>query len=54
MLIGAPLAGWVYDTYGTYDYIWYAYGALMVVAIIFIMVIPPLKKWNAPPVTGYK
>ncbi len=49
MLIGAPLAGWVYDNYGTYQIIWYAYGATMIAALIFILVIPPLRKIEKTP-----
>jgi len=39
---GAPLAGWVYDTRGVYEPIWYIYAGINVVGIILILMIRPV------------
>jgi len=35
-IIGPPLAGWVYDTWGSYQSVWFAYAGLAVVASLLI------------------
>ncbi|MFC2122127.1 MFS transporter [Bacteroidota bacterium] len=45
-IIGAPLAGWVYDTWGTYQGIWYIFAALTFLSVI-IMSTAPLARQNA-------
>lgn len=35
-IIGPPLAGWVYDTWGSYQGVWLAYAGLAVVAVLLI------------------
>jgi MFS family permease len=44
---GAPLAGWVYDTYGTYSPIWFVYAGFCVVGIILILSIPAPPRGEA-------
>jgi len=38
---GAPLAGWVYDTWGTYYGVWLAFGALTLIGAVLVITIPP-------------
>ncbi len=40
-VIGPPLAGWVYDTSGSYQTIWLAFIALAIVATIIVATMPP-------------
>jgi len=42
-IVGPALAGWVYDTWGSYQGIWYIFAALPVVAVISILTISPIK-----------
>ena len=43
-IIGPPLAGWVYDTWGNYQGIWFVFAGLSVPAVISILTIPSHKK----------
>ena len=43
---GAPLAGWVYDTWGSYQGAWLGYGAITLLAAILVHTIPPVKNTN--------
>lgn len=47
--IGAPLAGWVFDTSGQYDPIWYIFAVLVALSTILMLIIPraPLHRENA-------
>jgi MFS family permease len=42
-IIGPPLAGWVFDTLGSYRLIWLGYIGLFAVAIVLVSSIKPLK-----------
>ena len=42
-ITGAPIAGWVFDTWGTYDGIWFALAGLSVAAIVIVLTIPPVR-----------
>ena len=42
-IIGSPLAGWVYDNWGSYDGIWFFFAGLSIVAIILIITIHPAR-----------
>ena len=42
-IIGPPLAGWVYDSYGSYQGIWSIFAGLSIVAIISVLTIPPAR-----------
>jgi len=35
-LAGPPLAGWVFDQFGSYKYIWFAFAGIMLVAVFLI------------------
>jgi len=37
---GAPLAGWVFDTWGSYQGVWLGYGALTLVGAILAFTTP--------------
>ena len=39
-IAGAPLAGWVFDKWGTYHGIWFALAGLAVAAIAIVLTIP--------------
>ena len=41
---GAPLAGWVFDRWGTYQGIWYVFAGLAVVTIVIVLTIPDVRK----------
>jgi sugar phosphate permease len=45
---GAPLAGWVYDTRGVYDPIWYIYAGINVVGILLILIMRPSDNQSGP------
>jgi MFS family permease len=53
-IVGPPVAGWVFDTSGSYRSIWYIYAGLMVLAIGIIATAPRPQKIprlaKAPPV----
>lgn len=42
-LSGPPLAGWVYDTWGTYRSTWFVFAGLAVVALCLVVSTRPLK-----------
>ncbi len=42
VVIGAPLAGWVYDNWSNYQGIWFAYSAITIVSIMLILTITRL------------
>ena len=44
VIVGAPLAGWAFDTWGTYQGIWFLFAGLGVVATLNMLTIPPLDK----------
>jgi len=39
-IAGAPLAGWVFDKWGTYQWIWFAFAGLAVIALVLVATIP--------------
>ncbi|MBM2825095.1 MAG: hypothetical protein HW402_759 [Dehalococcoidales bacterium] len=39
-IAGAPLAGWVFDTWGSYRGAWLGYGALTTVGMVLVLTIP--------------
>ena len=42
VIVGPPLAGWVYDSWGSYQGIWFIFAGLPVAAIIAILTVPPV------------
>ncbi len=42
-IIGAPLAGFVFDRLGSYQPVWFAYSGLAVLSLLMISVTPPLR-----------
>ena len=42
-IIGPPLAGWVYDNWGSYQGIWFVFAGLSIAAIISVLTIPPVR-----------
>lgn len=45
-----PLAGWVYDTLGTYNPMWLILGGLAMVGAIVMLIIPPTHKQSESPI----
>jgi MFS family permease len=43
-IVGPVLAGWVYDTFGRYQTLWYVYLGLCVLGILFLLGIRPLER----------
>lgn len=39
-IVGAPLAGWVFDKWGTYQWIWFVFAGLAVIALVLVATIP--------------
>lgn len=50
-IIGPPLAGWVYDQWGSYQNIWFIFAGFAVVALVSILTAPPI---GAPVVSADK
>ncbi|MFH1381341.1 MAG: MFS transporter [Chloroflexota bacterium] len=44
VIIGAPLAGWAYDEWGSYQGIWFVYAGCGAAALVAMLTIPPLDK----------
>ncbi len=44
VIVGAPLAGWAFDTWGSYHEIWFLFAGLGIVAMLNMLAIPPLDK----------
>ncbi|MFC1934675.1 MFS transporter, partial [Chloroflexota bacterium] len=42
-MIGPPLAGWVYDSWSSYQSIWFVFAGLAITPLISILVIRPVK-----------
>ena len=40
VVVGAPVAGWVYDTKGVYFPIWLIYAGINVIATVLVLVLP--------------
>ena len=45
---GAPLAGWVFDEWGSYFGAWFAMAALAVVSLVIFLTVPPSRR-RVPP-----
>jgi sugar phosphate permease len=43
-LIGAPLAGWIYDTYGSYQVAWFIMAGLAFVGMVGFMTVPSVRR----------
>lgn len=41
--VGAPVAGWVYDNWHSYQGVWIVFAVLAVVALIFILITPKIR-----------
>jgi len=44
VIMGAPLAGWAFDTWGTYQGIWFVFAGGGVAALFTTLTIPPLDR----------
>ena len=42
-IAGPPLAGWVFDNWGSYQYIWFVFAGLAAAALISVLTIPPVS-----------
>jgi len=40
---GAPLAGWVFDKWGTYGGIWFVFAGFYLAALLLVLTIPPVQ-----------
>ena len=47
-IAGPPLAGWVFDSWGSYQPIWLAFAGLAVVAILVAITTPPVNDTTQP------
>ena len=41
-IAGAPLAGWVFDTWGSYQGIWFGFVSLALVGLVLVLTTPPI------------
>ena len=48
VVIGAPIAGWVYDIRGVYDPIWYIYSGFTIVGMTLMLTMPPASRELSP------
>jgi len=44
-IMGPPLVGGVYDTYGSYQGVWFAFAGIIVVGMIILITTPSAKTW---------
>ena len=51
-MAGAPLAGWVYDTWGSYQGAWLSYAAIALVGLVLVFTIPSVKSAIGEPGTA--
>ena len=42
-MIGAPVAGWVFDNWGSYQGIWLAFAGLTAIGVIIMVLTPPVR-----------
>ncbi|MFC2060009.1 MFS transporter [Chloroflexota bacterium] len=47
-ITGAPVAGWVFDTWGSYHGVWLTLAGLAIVAVMMVLTTPPLKATIEP------
>ena len=47
-MIGPPLAGWVYDHWGSYQDIWLIFAALPIAALVSILTVSPITTKGSP------
>lgn len=47
-IMGPPIAGWVFDTWGSYQIIWFIFAGLTMVSIAIIATTPPVIKKSNP------
>ena len=47
-IAGPPLAGWVFDNWGSYQGIWLVYAGLAIVALISVLTTPPVSTTDQP------
>jgi MFS family permease len=43
-LIGPPLTGWIYDTYGSYQVAWFIMAGLAFVGMVGFITVPPVRR----------
>ena len=47
-IAGAPLAGWVFDKWGSYQGIWFVFAGLGAVALVIVATTPPVHTTIQP------
>ena len=45
-VLGPVLAGWTYDTFGRYHFVWFFFTGAFAIAVILMLTISPLKKFS--------
>lgn len=53
-VVGAPLAGWVYDTHGDYTPIWYVFAGLTALATVLLLLLPSRVSDSSNPLISGK
>ena len=43
-MIGPPLAGWVFDKFGSYQVAWFAFAGLLIAGMVSLMTTPPVSR----------
>lgn len=51
-IVGPPLAGWVFDTWGSYQGIWFGFAGLTVVATVVMLTVPQFSLKDSKVVSG--
>jgi len=42
-IVGPPLAGWIFDNFGSYQFAWFAYVGIAIVGMIMLIIAPPVN-----------
>ncbi|MFC1534215.1 MFS transporter [Thermodesulfobacteriota bacterium] len=42
-IVGSPVAGWVFDYWGSYHGAWYVFAGFVLIATVFVVALPPVK-----------
>jgi MFS family permease len=47
MMLGPPLAGWIYDTSGSYQNAWITFMGVLVLGMILMLTTPSVEKYRS-------
>ena len=47
MILGPPIAGWIFDTYGSYQNAWYIFMGILFLGAVFLISTPSMKAYHS-------